>query len=622
MKNTKKLMALALSLVLMLCAMTGAMAESFESTIDWAAEYDVVVIGYGAAGAASAVNAVEAGAKKVLILEKAPQGHEGGNSRYAAQLVLNPSNKETALVYYKNLRTLFDNQTDEILEYVVDGLCGTGAWMEAHGAKLFYMPFPEYPELEGSSAATAFLVNGKSWDAGYLKFLQSLVEEHKDQIDVWYETPGVQLIQDKATKIVHGVVAVNNGQQYNIRAKNGVVMAMGGFENSDEMLENYCQLSNAYSKGARYNTGDGVKMAIDVGADLWHMSALSGNDVNFVNPETGISAGYALTNSKYTGYATGFSAQAMMIVGGDGTRFCDETCFPRHGHTYKSGTWYTQQIPDNSWCVFDETARTAVPAYPSWSEGMVDEIEKGWVVKADTLEELAGLMGVPAENLVAEVEKYNVYCETGVDIEFGKGPEHVASALKALTTAPYYAFPVKATMTNTQGGAKRNTNCEVVDVWGEAIPHLYSAGEFGSFYTDIYNGGGNLSECLFTGITAGTNAAAVKTDVLEGSVMEDKTAVDFSPVDVVYETAANEYIGKGSGIADGLTVKVTVVDGKMTAIEVIAHNETPGISDAAIAEMPARILEAQSVDIDGVSGATRTSDGIKAAVADALSQSK
>ena len=177
-------------------------------------------------------------------------------------------------------------------------------------------------------------------------------------------------------------------------------------------------------------------------------------------------------------------------------------------------------------------------------------------------------------------------------------------------------------MTNTQGGAKRNTNCEVVDVWGEAIPHLYSAGEFGSFYTDIYNGGGNLSECLFTGITAGTNAAAVKTDVLEGSVMEDKTAVDFSPVDVVYETAANEYIGKGSGIADGLTVKVTVVDGKMTAIEVIAHNETPGISDAAIAEMPARILEAQSVDIDGVSGATRTSDGIKAAVADALSQSK
>lgn len=624
MNTTRKIFALLLMLAMSLSSAVCATAETFESTIDWAAEYDVVVIGYGAAGAASAVNAVEAGAEKVLILEKAPQGHEGGNSRYAAQLVLSPKeeDREAALTYYKNLRTEFDNQTDEILEYVVDGLISAAPWMEAHGANLYYMPFPEYPELEGSEVARAFLVDAQSWNAGYLRFLQNLVEGYTEQIDVWYETPAVRLIQDKATKIVHGVIAENNGQQYNIRAKNGVVMAMGGFENNDEMLENYCQLSNAYSKGARYNTGDGVKMAIDVGADLWHMSALSGNDVNFVVPETGIAAGYALTNSNNTGYATGFSALPMIIVGGDGTRFCDETCFPRHGHTYKAGTWYTQQIPDNSWCVFDETARTSAPAYPSWSEGMVDEIEKGWVVKADTLEELAELIGVPAENLVAEVEKYNGYCETGVDIEFGKGPEHVASSLQPLVTGPYYAFPVYATMTNTQGGAKRNTNCEVVDVWGEAIPHLYSAGEFGSFYTDIYNGGGNLSECLFTGITAGSNAAAVKTDVMEGSVMEGKTAVDFSPVEATYETGANEYIGVGAGIADGLTVKVTMDGDKITAIEIVSHNETAGISDTALAEMPARILEAQSVEVDGISGATRTSDGVKAAVSDALSQAQ
>ena len=127
---------------------------------------------------------------------------------------------------------------------------------------------------------------------------------------------------------------------------------------------------------------------------------------------------------------------------------------------------------------------------------------------------------------------------------------------------------------------------------------------------------------MFTGNYAGTNAAAVKTDVMEGSVMEGKTAVDFSPVEVTYETAANEYIGVGTGIADGLTVKVTVEGDKMTAIEVIAHNETKGLSDAAIAEMPAKILEAQSVEVDGVSGATSTSNGIKAAVADALSQIK
>lgn len=621
--NMKKLLTLVLALVMCLSMTVYATAETFESTVDWNAEYDVVVIGYGLAGAVSAVNAVEAGAQKVLILEKAPLGHEGGNSRYACQLVICPEDKASALTYYKNLRGMFDNQSDEVIEYMIDGMMSTGPWVEAHGAKLSYMQFVEYPELEGSNCARMFLVNGIMWNAELYKFLQDVVEGYEEQIDIWYETPAVKLIQDKNTEIVHGVIAENNGQQYNIRAKNGVVMAMGGFENNDEMLENYCQLSNAYSKGARYNTGDGVKMAIDVGADLWHMSTLSGNDVNFVNPDTGVSAGYLLTRTtKSGGWVTGFSAYPMIIVGGDGTRFTDENCYPRHGHTYNSGTWFTTHIPENSWCIFDETARANCKAYPTWSEGMLEEIEKGWIVKADTLEELAVLMGVPAENLVAEVERYNGYCETGVDLEFGNGPDHDPSGLNALETAPYYAFPVHATMTNTQGGAKRNTNCEVVDPWDEPIPHLYSAGEFGSFYTDIYNGGGNLSECIFTGITAGTNAASVKTDVMEGSVMEGKTAVDFSPVEATFETAANEYIGVGTGIASGLTVKVTMDGDKMTEIEVISHNETKGLSDAAIAEMPGKILEVQSVEVDGVSGATATSNGIKAAVADALSQIK
>lgn len=633
MKNCKKIMALVFSLVLMLCAVTGAMAEAFETTIDWAAEYDVVVIGYGAAGASAAVNAVEAGAEKVLILEKAPLGHEGGNSRYSAQLVLSPDNREAALTYYRNLRGDYDNQTDEIVEYMVDGLMRSAPWLVEHGCdEIFYMPYIEYPEREGAESARAVLVHQGSFDAAYYRFLQNLVEGYVEQIDVWYETPGVKLIQDKATKIIHGVVAENNGQQYNIRAKNGVVMAMGGFENNDEMLENYCQLSDAYSKGARYNTGDGIKMAIDVGADLWHMSALSGNDPNFINPETGIAAGYALTHSSNTGWATGFSSYPMILVGGDGTRFMDETQYPRHGHTQLSGTWFTQLVPNNSWCVFDESARLGAPAYPSWSEGMVDELEKGWIIKADTIEELAVLMNIPAENLVAEIERYNGYCETGIDMEFGAPagydaenagahPLHIAESLKPLITAPYYAFPVKATMTNTQGGAKRNTKCEVVDVWGEPIPHLYSAGEFGSFYTDIYNGGGNLSECLFTGIDAGTNAAAVKTDVMEGSVMEDKTPVDFSVEVQTFEASAeNEFIGVGMGIADNLTVKVTMDGDEIAAIEVLSHNETKGISDRAIAELPAMIVEAQSVEVDNISGATRTSNGIKAAVADALSQ--
>ena len=619
--NMKKFAALALALVMCL-SMAVASAEAFETTVDWNAEYDVVVIGYGAAGATAAVSAVETGAEKVLILEKAPYGHEGGNSRYAAQLVLSPVDKENAMTYYKLLRGNFDNQNDEILEGLVDGLLSNRAWFDAHGAKYIEYPVIEYPELEGNESMVTLLLDAEIWTGAYYRFMQGRVAGYEDKIDIWYETPGVRLIQDKTTRIVHGVMAENNGQKVNIRAKNGVVMAMGGFENNDEMLENYCQLSNAYSKGARYNDGDGIKMAIDVGADLWHMSTLSGNDVNFVNPETGISAGYLVTGSSAGVHATMFAEHPMIIIGGDGTRFMDETATTRHGHTYQSGTWFTQVVPENSWCVFDQTAYLADKPYPTWSDGLTEEMEKGWVIKADTLEELAAMMNVPVDRFMSEVELYNGYCEAGKDMEFANHEETHPEFLKKIETAPYYAFQVKSTMTNTQGGAKRNVKCEVVDVWNEPIPHLYGAGEFGSFYTDIYNGGGNLGECVFTGRIAGENAAAVKTDVMQESVMEGKTAVDFSQVKAVYETAANEYIGVASGMGDNLTVKVTMEGDKIAAIEILSHNETPGLSDNVIAQMPGKIVEAQTTEVDNISGATLTSKGIKAAVADALSQIK
>ncbi len=94
------------------------------------------------------------------------------------------------------------------------------------------------------------------------------MEECSNPITVWYETPATHLLQDKASGIIHCVVVENNGKEYNIRAKNGAIMAMGGFENNRVMLQNYTQISDGHSKGARHNTGDGIKMAIEVGGNL------------------------------------------------------------------------------------------------------------------------------------------------------------------------------------------------------------------------------------------------------------------------------------------------------------------------------------------------------------------
>jgi uncharacterized protein with FMN-binding domain len=385
------------------------------------------------------------------------------------------------------------------------------------------------------------------------------------------------------------------------------------------MLENYAQLADAHSKGAKYNTGDGVKMAIDVGADLWHMSALSGPDVNFVNPDTGISPGYYFTYPASAKHATGFTANNVINVGGGGTRFMNEAKDPRHGHTELGGTWFSLLVPQNAWCVFDDTARNTIPAYPNWSPGMTEEINKGWIISAATVRELAGKMGIDPEALEKTVADYNRYCAQGNDPEFHRDPRY----LKPVSTGPFYAFPIRASLTNTQGGARRNVQCEVLDAWGRPIPHLYSAGEFGSFYTDIYNGGGNLGECAFTGREAGKNAAAPKNDVQRASVMRSRTPVDFRTPPPVYTTGPNEYIGTGIGIGGDLVVKVTLDSAKrITAINFLRVHESRGISDRAITLVPQAIIAANSTSVDTVTGATVTSKAIIQAVNDALNKAR
>ncbi len=246
---------------------------------------------------------------------------------------------------------------------------------------------------------------------------------------------------------------------------------------------------------------------------------------------------------------------------------------------------------------------------------MVDEIEKGWVVQADTIEELAELINIEPEDLANNVAYYNECCANGYD-PIAKRP---AEYLLPLETAPYYAFPVRPTNTNTQGGARRNTKCEVVDPDGNPIPHLYSAGEFGSYYADIYNRGGNIAECLFTGPMAGKAAAEVKDDVTQDSLMTSPQTIDFHETRPEFTPENdNEHIGVGEGIGGDVVVKVTTDGDTITDISVLYNNETPDIGTKAIAVVIPEMIETQETVVDSVAGCTLTSRALMNAVNDAL----
>jgi hypothetical protein len=137
-----------------------ATGGDFLSTVSWDAEYDVVVIGFGGAGGTAAITAADAGAR-VLLLEKAPYGEEGGNTKYSGQMMLSPNNREKAITYMKQLRGDFGNQTDEIINFVVDGLMQNEEWLVSLGASvnIYYRALSWFQNLVSFETASSIWSN-------------------------------------------------------------------------------------------------------------------------------------------------------------------------------------------------------------------------------------------------------------------------------------------------------------------------------------------------------------------------------------------------------------------------------------------------------------------------------
>ena len=596
--------------------------KAFETTVDWDAEYDVVVIGYGFAGATAAITAAEDGAK-VLIVEKGNEKTCGGNSRYAMQVYLSfdAERKDDAFSYLQSIRGMYDTPSDEILQAYVDGCIETPKWIEEHGGAsgLVLHSVGEFKNLVGWDLMDYYGLNGTCWDAALYNFEQKLVSGNEN-IDIWYEAPAKHLIQDHATKIVHGVEVEIDGEVKRVRALNGVVICTGGFEANIQMVQDYLQLPYAYPKGGQLNTGDGVYLATEVGGQLWHMSNTSGPDLNCLNPETGRTAGFVFAgHSSVIGHDNNFCTDnSAIIVGADGTRFNDEGTLPGHGFIHFHGTLIHTPYSLPAYCVFDSAAFEHV-IYPVWDNE--DRVADGTITKADTLDELALALGLPEGSLSAEVQKYNGYCAEGLDPEFSRKAEYLVPLSEE---GPYYAFEVKPTFTNTQGGPRRDINGNVVDTEGNPIPHLYSNGECGSIWADVYQGASNIGECLIFGRISGHSAAAEKDDNLRASAMGDKEPADYTrpAYEPQIDLGENEYVGSAFGIGGQLWVKVGYKDGVIESVEVVDNNETPGIGSYAVEKMPQRFVEANSTDVDLVAGASCTSRTIIGAVATAIAEAQ
>jgi succinate dehydrogenase/fumarate reductase flavoprotein subunit len=481
-------------------------------------ETDVVIIGYGGTGAAAAITAHDNGAS-VVILEKMP--HPGGNTRVAAGMHPQPNDSKRFADYLKvvNLNTA----EPEVVDAFVKGLMELPDWYKGMGGELvdavnlnvsysFNVPHPTHPGVsyaKGLKIAERYIGQSKdcpepTGGARMFGLLQRQVERRG--IKVMLSTPVKELVKNQKGEII-GVIAESNGKNVFIKAKKGVVMACGGFENNDAMKRDCFDPVPLTFFGNPGNTGDGVKMVQKIGGALWHMGRQV-SALGFKAP--GFDAGFFIE----------FLAPGFIYVDKYGERFINENDIEPHDagricREFDNIQHYEYpRVP--FWSIFDEEVRKIGPINLSicgynivmnkyqWSLDNSAEVSKGWIIKANSISDLAKKISIDAKTLESTIAKYNSYCKAGNDADFGRRKE----ALKTIEGPPFYAIAIGPVLINSQGGACRDKEARVLDPDGKPIPRLYAGGEFGSIWGYLYEASVNIPETVIFGRIAGKNAAS------------------------------------------------------------------------------------------------------------------
>ncbi len=485
-------------------------------------EYDVVVVGAGNAALCSALAAQESGAK-VVVLERAPEEEAGGNSRYTAgairfahdglqdlKTVVDLTDEEidnadfgtyTTDQYYDDLFRLTQYRSDpELSEMLVTKSLETVQWMRTKGIK-----------FQPSYGRQAFKVEGKfrfwgglcveTWGGG-----EGLIELEtkacgERNIPILYETRAMSLLYDEEK--VYGVKVKHKGKVREIRAK-AVVLACGGFESNAEMRTRYLGpgWEMAKVRGTRHNMGEGIKMALDIGAmsfGNWSGCHAVGWDVNA--PEFGdLAVG---DNFQKHSYPLG------VMVNADGVRFVDEGADFRNYTYAKYGREILKQPGMLAWQIFDQKVTHMLR-----DEYRIRRVTK---VTANTLEELVEkLEGVNAKEALKTLKAYNAAVDTKTPFNpavlDGRGtpgiPVPKTNWANTLDQPPYEAYGISCGVTFTFGGLRIDPETGgVLDTDLQHIPGLYAAGELvgGLFYFNYPGGTGLMSGAIF-GKLAGTNA--------------------------------------------------------------------------------------------------------------------
>lgn len=464
--------------------------DSEETSYDIArtVDADVVVVGAGGAGCAAATRAAQLGLSTVLLEQHA---QTGGTTLFTEGLFAVNSHWQEELGTNPDVDDLFTRAMDyhhwlcegHLFREYINQSGADIAWMESNGVM-----FKGTSTMCGNTYNTWHLYetrDGEVSGAVYVEQWAAAVEAAGAQIEL--NTEAVELVSEDGR--VCGVIAKQSDEYVQFNAKAGVVLASGGYADNDDMIVELAGVKpgRIQPMGAGGRMGFGIKAAQKLGAAL---AKAPGTLVYYGGCMPGVTYGSHLY------CATSF--QPLFWVNQDAQRFVNEYYAERNF----SFSGSAQSMQDRVFSILTkaqlddmvenggifgcgEYIKAGEPLTDFWSQYQ-DQVDAGneAIQTADTLEELAGKIGVDADALVAEVEKYNGYCAAGKDDEFAKDPQY----LRALEEGPYYSFELNVGIFTTVGGLKIDEDSEVLTSEGQAIPGLYATGcDTGGLYGDAYD---------------------------------------------------------------------------------------------------------------------------------------
>jgi tricarballylate dehydrogenase len=484
---------------------------------------DVIVVGAGNAALCAALAASEQGAR-VLVLERAPEAESGGNSRFTAgamrfaydgvddlkALMPDLSPEEVATTdfgtytedqYFDDMFRVTQYRTDpELVELLVRRSKSTMLWMREQGVRFVPIYGRQAFKIDGRFKFWGGLtVEANGGGPGLVDSLTAAARER--QIEIWYDAHAMGLAFDGEN--VTGIKVRRGGGKPEEIPAGAVVLACGGFEANPEMRTRYLGpgWETAKVRGSRFNTGDGINMALGIGAASygnWSGCHAVGWERNA--PEFGDLA----VGDQFQKHSYPFG----VMVNAEGRRFVDEGADFRNYTYAKYGRVVLEQPGQFAWQIFDAKVKHLLRA-----EYNIRQVTKA---AAPTLEALAPqLEGVDPQAFLKEIAAYNAAVDVSIpfdpNVKDGRRTNGLAvdktNWANRIDEPPFEAYAVTCGITFTFGGLRVNSDAQVLDYDMRPIPGLYAAGELvgGIFYFNYPGGTGLMSGSVF-GRLAGDSA--------------------------------------------------------------------------------------------------------------------